>query len=178
MTLTDGVAAVFTRPDMQGWKQLLAQHGLDLTARDLAAELTRTLPSIDRTVPGFEDFCPDATRGIEAGVPSRSLLYHALASPLVHPPNQGGAVDPRAYPTLEELDTVENYIYSLTKASSRHLPRGTVVAVFAYQYRTGVRSAHGMFADVCFSRTGVSRVGTAPENFDPIRRGFWVDSHG
>jgi hypothetical protein len=178
MTLADGVAGIFARPDMQGWKLLLAQHGLDLSARDLAAELARPLPSIDRTIPGFEDFCPDATRGIEAGVPSRSLLYHALASPLVHPPNQGGAVNPRAYPTLEDLDTVENYIYSLTKASSRTLPRGTVIAVFAYQYRTGVRSAHGMFADMCFSRTGVSRVGTVPENFDPIRRCFWVDSHG
>src|SRR5437879_10993785 len=146
MTLTDGVAAIFARPDMQGWNQLLAQHGLDLTAGDLAAELARPLPSIDRTIPGFEDFCPDAMRGIEAGVSSRSLLYHALASPLVHPPNQGGPVNSRAYPTLEELDTRENYIYSLKQASSRHLPRRTGSAGFAYQYLTRVRGSHGMCA--------------------------------
>ena len=179
MALIQDVAAIFARPQMAGWKQLLAQHGLDLTAADLAAELIRPLQTIDRTVPGFEDFCPDAVRGVEAGVPSKSLLYHALASPLVHPPSQGGGgADPRAYPTLEELDTVENYIYSLSKLSSLNLPPGTVIAVFAYQYRIGTRSAHGMFADLSFSRTGLSRVGTAPANYDPVRRSFWVDAAG
>ena len=102
-------------------------------------------------------------------MPSRSLLYHALASPLVHPPATGGGADPRSYPSLEELDAVENYIYSLAKLSSTNLPPGTVIAVFAYQYRIGTRSAHGMFADLSFSRTGISRVGTAPANYDPVR---------
>jgi hypothetical protein len=173
MSLIQDVAAMFARPQMSGWTQLMALHGLDLTQADLAAELNRPLPAIDRTVPGFEDFCPDAMRAIEAGVPSRSLLYHALASPLVHPPSLGGSssANPRAYPTLEELDTLENYIYSLANLSSQHLPPGTVIAVFAYQYRIGTRSAHGMFADLSFSRTGLARVGNLPANYDPIRRG-------
>src|SRR5258707_9042225 len=55
MALIQDVAVIFARPQMAGWKQLLAQHGLDLTASDLAAELNRPLPAIDRTVPGFED---------------------------------------------------------------------------------------------------------------------------
>jgi hypothetical protein len=176
MSLIQDVAAIFVRPQMSGWTQLMALHGLDLTQADLAAELNRPLLAIDRTMPGFEDFCPDATRGIEAGVPSRSLLYHALASPLVHPPSQGGgSADPRAYPALEELDTLENYIYSLANLSSQHRPQGTAIAVFAYQYRIGTRSAHGMFADLSFSRTGLARVGGLPANYDPIRRSFWVD---
>src|SRR4029077_19106775 len=31
-------------------------------------------------------------------------------------------------------------------------------------------------ADLSFSRTGVSRVGTLPRNYDPVRRSFWVNS--
>jgi hypothetical protein len=176
MSLIQDVAAIFVRRHRSGWKQLMALHGLDLNQADLAGELNRALPSIDRTVPGFEDFCPDATRGVEPGVPSKSLLYHALASPLVNPPSQGGGLpDPRAYPALEELDTLENYIYSLANLSSHRLPEGTAIAVFAYQYRIGTRSAHGMFADLSFSRTGLARVGGLPANYDPVRRSFWVD---
>ena len=44
MALIQDVAVIFARPQMAGWKQLLAQHGLDLTASDLAAELNRPLP--------------------------------------------------------------------------------------------------------------------------------------
>jgi hypothetical protein len=157
-----------------GWSELLGMHGLNLNAKDLEAELARELTGIDRTVAGFEDFCLDGNRAIEPGIPARSLLYHAMASPLVHPAmSSGSSLDPTAYPTLEEIDTVENYIYSLTKCKLADFP-SAVVAVFSYQYRTAPRTAHGLFADLTFSRTGVSRVGTVPPNYDRIRRSFWV----
>ena len=75
---------------------------------------------------------------------------------------------------LTELDTVENYIYSLTNRTLSDFP-GAVIAVFAYQYRVGSRSPDQVHGDMAFSRTGVSRVGTAPANYDAARRGFWVE---
>jgi hypothetical protein len=171
MPLIDDVAQIVARLRARGWTALFNQHGCDLAAADLATELRKELV-VDRTLPGFEDFSPDGVRAIEPGDPARSLLYHALASPLVHPPATGGiapAVD--AYPTLEELDTVENYIYAVAERRLEDFP-DAFVAVFAYQYRAGGRSPHGQFADLAFSRTGVARVGTAPPHYDPARRSF------
>lgn len=174
MALVDDVTKICRRMAKRGWDELLGVHGLNLNAKDLESELARELTGINRTVAGFEDFCLDGNRAIEPGIPARSLLYHAMASPLVHPAmSSGSSLDPTAYPTLEEIDTVENYIYSLTKCKLADFP-GAVVAVFSYQYRTASRTAHGLFADLTFSRTGVSRVGTAPPNYDRIRRSFWV----
>jgi hypothetical protein len=174
MALIDDVKVVCDRLAGAGWRDLLRHHGMDIGAPDLAAELARELTDIDRTATGFQDFHPDAVRGIEPGVPSMSLLYHALASPGVHPSQDGTPVtDLRAYPTLDDLDAVENYIYSRTNKGLEAFP-GAVVAVFAYQYRTGRRSPHGLYADLAFSRTGVARVGTAPVRYDPARRSFWA----
>ena len=95
-----------------GWQNLLKRHGLDITKADLAAELVREL-TIDRGVPGFEDFTLAGQRGVEAGFPAASLLYHAFASPDVHPTATGEpATSVHAYPTLAELDAVENYIFA------------------------------------------------------------------
>ena len=47
-----------------GWQNLLKRHGLDITKADLAAELVREL-TIDRGVPGFEDFTLAGKRGVE-----------------------------------------------------------------------------------------------------------------
>src|SRR5262249_5023051 len=91
MTLLEQVTAMCRRLAPKGWERLLALHGLRLDSstlkdpRKLAKELERKLSDIDRTVKGFEDFSPAGSRGIEAGRPGCSLLYHALASPMVHP---------------------------------------------------------------------------------------------
>ena len=90
----------------KGWRDLLLPHGLDITATDPAAELAKDLPSIRRDLPGFEDFAIEGRRGIEPGKPARSLLFHALASPNV----VNGVT---AFPTLKQLDTVENYVYGV-----------------------------------------------------------------
>src|SRR5215471_6517547 len=183
MALIDSVLVVCRRLAPLGWAALLARHGLHLnratlrSSKRLSAELRRTL-TIDRAVPGFEDFWPDGDQAICPGRPSRSLLYHALASPLVHP-ESNGKVAPRCYPTLEELDIVENYIYSQNRKSfsdflkEKDPDAKLVVGVFAYQYRVGGRSTNGKFASTALSRTGVARVGTTGHFYDPVRRSFW-----
>jgi hypothetical protein len=184
MKLLDDLLYICRRLAPRGWGNLFALHGMHLNAKSLsspsrlASELKRNLTTIDRTVGGFEDFSPAGTRGVEGGKPNLSLLYHAFASPLVHPVLQQEMSDEN-YPTLEELDIVENYIYARAKASFKSLkgamPRGSrlVVSVFAYQYRIGARSPDGKFADVAFSRTGVSRVGTHHSVYQAHRRSFW-----
>jgi len=175
MALINRVAAACHRLASKGWRQLLAKHGLDITKSDLAAELARPL-TIDRTAPGFQDFCPAGTRGIEPGSLAASLLYHAFASPDVHPEGQlAAAAD--VYPTLAELDAVENYVYGL-RPFDLVRDREVVVVVVAYQYRPAASSAHGYHADVAFSRTGVARVGTAPAAWDGARRSFRADPPG
>lgn len=155
---------------------MLAKHGLDITKTNLTAELGRAL-TVDREVPGFEDFCLAGKRGIEPGQPAASLLYHALASPNVHPtPHGQPATAANAYPTLVEFDVVENYIYGLRPVKAD--PQKHVVVVFAYQYRPASATAHGYHADMAFSRTGVARVGTGPAAWDGACRVFRSDPPG
>lgn len=179
MSLIDDVKTLCDRLAPLGWRDLLlkvSNQRLDIaqpTSAKLKAALARSLPMIDRRQPGFEDFDPLGTRGVAGGRPAQSLLFHALASPQVHPGPLGAANQPaQAYPTLAELDTLENYIYSLV--ANRKDTAGLVVAVFAYQYREGSRTPHLRHADMAFARTGISRVGTAPARYAPERRSFWV----
>jgi hypothetical protein len=76
------------------------------------------------------------------------------------------------YPSLEELDTIENYIYSL--AADQVDLTDTVIAVFAYQYREASRTSHLRHADFVYSRTGVARIGTAEPQYNSSRRSFWA----
>jgi hypothetical protein len=178
MSLIDDVKTVCDRLAPRGWRDLLLNvtaGALDITqstAPKLKAALTAPLATIHRTG-GFSDFHRTANRAITGGRPSHSLLYHALASPLVHPTSTGNpSTDLDDYPTLDELDVVENFIYSLV--SDRTDLDGTIVTVFAFQYRVASRTSHQRHADVAFSRTGVARVGTANSNYDASRRSFWV----
>jgi hypothetical protein len=173
--LIDDVRAVCGRLAPSGWAELLAAHGLDLAAPDLAAELARPLDAVDRSRPGFEDFALEGVRGIEPGQPARSLLYHALASPSVVARPGGAPLD--AFPTAAELDAVENYVFgarppSLEEVLVRAGSADTALVVFATDYRPAVQTAHRRHADLCLSRTGVARVGTAPARWDGRLRGF------
>jgi hypothetical protein len=179
MPLIDDVKRICDRLAPLGWRERLlgaTGNALDIsqsTAAKLRAVLTTPFPTVDRSKKGFEDFHPTAAQAITRGQPGQSLLYHAFASPHVHPTANGApSADGANYPTLEELDTIENFIYSL--ASDRTDLTDTVVAVFAYQYREASRTPHLRYADITFSRTGVARVGLAPRNYDAARRSFWV----
>ena len=116
MTLIADVQTVCRRLAPHGWTDLLARHDLDITAPNLAEEFARELTAIRRDLPGFEDFAMEGKRGIEPGRPARSLLFHALASPNVL---RGTAHEVLgAYPTLAELDLVENYVFGTWQRSS------------------------------------------------------------
>ena len=73
MAQIDEVKAACARLAGTGWQSLLKKHGLDIVKADLAAELAREL-TIDRSVPGFEDFTLAGKRGIEPGLPAASLV--------------------------------------------------------------------------------------------------------
>lgn len=171
MPLWDDAAEILNELAPKGWAALFARHGLDILAWPLEAILQARLTAIDRQVPGFDDFSRSGRRAIEAGDPARSLLYHALASPRVHPTPDGTQAPLDHYPTLAQLDCIENLIYSLLPGSAGTM-RDLVPAVFAYEYRPGARSAHGAHADMVFSRTGIARLGTQPKVYNPAMRCF------
>src|SRR5918992_1522031 len=103
MSLLEQVKVICNRLAMHGWRELLMQHGLDISAQDLKAELSKELPNINRAKSGFVDFAYEGKRGIEPGRPSHSLLFHALASPnvIVGSNNQNSS----AFPTISEIET-------------------------------------------------------------------------
>src|SRR5579862_7655881 len=114
MALIDPLRKICLRLAPFGWAKLLSKHGLDITAKDLKAELYRDISrTINRSIPGFTDFISSGDAGIKPYTPCKSLLFHAFASPNVHPtPGNAPHDDPKAYPTMEELDTLENFIFS------------------------------------------------------------------
>lgn len=179
MSLIDDVKTICDRLAPRGWRDLLlavTNNALDIsqpTKGKLKAALAAPLATIDRSTNGFEDFHPTANQAITGGRASHSLLYHALASPQVHPTSDGNpSSNQNDYATLAELDVIENFIYSLV--SDRTDLNDTFVAVFAYSYRVASRTSHLRHADLAYSRTGVARVGTTNANYDASRRSFWV----
>lgn len=172
--LIDTVATACERLAPAGWKDLLEAHGLDIAAGDLHGALLEPLARIDRTIPGFEDFAAEATRGIEPGRPAHSLLLHAFASPNVVS-GPGGFL--RAFPTPAEIAAVENLVFgiqtpSLAEVAAQFPGALMAIAVFAAEYRPGPETVHRRHADMCLARTGVARVGTSEALYDPARRGF------
>ncbi len=184
MALIDQVKAVCDRLSPLGWRELLLSvtaDQLDIQqprSADLNAELGKQLSHINRSQPGFEDFSRDGRQGITPGVPARSLLYHALASPNVL--NDEAGVRLRGFPTLREIEVVENYVFGAQVPSIQELLERTgqnelAIVVFGYEYRPARDTCSRLQADLAFSRTGVARVGTEPMLYDPERRGFWAE---
>ncbi|WP_017318539.1 hypothetical protein [Mastigocladopsis repens] len=175
MSLIEEVKRVCDRLAPLGWRDLLLAHGLDITATNLKQELTKELPNINRNIPGFEDFAGEGTRGIEAGNPARSLLFHAFAS--VNVVLNAQSTNSQAYPTLAELEIIENFVYGVQPPSWEDLQvraqgQRLAIVVFASEYRPGAETVHRKHADMCFSRTGVARVGTSEPLYDAQLRGF------
>ncbi|NJM95711.1 MAG: hypothetical protein HC792_06030, partial [Acaryochloridaceae cyanobacterium CSU_5_19] len=121
------------------------------------------------------DFAEEGQRGIEPRNPARSLLFHAMASPNVVLDAAGRPL--ASFPRQEELEKLENYVFGVQPPTLLDLINQAqadflAIAVFATEYRPGPETVHRRHADLCFSRTGVSRVGTAPPLYLEQQRGF------
>lgn len=170
----------------KGWREYLRAltgNQMDISQgspEDLLTELTKPLErnNLNLNLAGFEDFARDGLRGITPGKPAQSILYHALASPNV----VIDGFDPDQYPTLTEIETVENVVYASANRSFRDLRKfveeatgdqqNLCVCIFAYEYRPSVDTPHRKHADTCYSRAGVSRVGNTEPFYNKKLRGF------
>jgi hypothetical protein len=184
VALIDQVKAICDRLAPLGWGELLKEvsdRKLDIaqqTPQALQKALTAHLPHIDRTLPGFEDFDSRGEHGITAGQPSQSLLYHALASPYVLRDGRGLLL--QGYPTLAEIETVENFVFGIQPptldALAKRAPGSKLaIVVFATEYRPCADTADGAHADLTFSRTGIARIGTSRAKWFPDIRGYWPE---
>ena len=157
MALIDQVRTVCERLVPLGWRPFLkaaTSNSLDIhktTTAALRTELTKNLPAINRTIPGLEDFANGGARAVTAAQPSLSVLYHALAIPLIMRDHLGLPFG--GFATPAELDALENFIFSLAPVS---LPQfiaqnggTTKVAVvdFSSEYRPAADTVDGRHAD-------------------------------
>ena len=161
------------------WGPYFRSAGLDLT-RATRKSLPRRLRQkikINHKLKGLEEFSGDGCRGVEPGDPPKSLFYHIFASPHVLPANAKD-VD---YPTMADLEIIENYVYSearlsFTALEKRAAGRPLAIVVFAYEYAPARDTVHRRHADLCFSRTGISRIGNVRAHYVPQARGFFPHS--
>ena len=185
MALADQVKVLCDRLVPLGWRDFLksaTNNALDIkkaTPAALRQELIKNLSTINRNITGLEDFAQAGTRAVTAGQPSLSLLYHALASPLVVRDHNGSPFG--GFATPAELDTLENFIFSLAPVSLPNFitqnggASKVAVVIFSTDYRPAAHSVDGRHADLTFSRTGIARVGTASPRYLPDSRGFWPE---
>lgn len=177
------------------WQPILNALKLDLSKTDpnaLFRELNKKLNlnrrDLNTRFPGFfTDMALNAERAIERGSPSRSVLFHLLSSHGVRP--QGATEED--YLSLEELIVLENFVFVAHRTGVRPASLKEIktsigqetkldpdeielgIAVFSLDYRRGNETTHRQHADMCFSRTGISRVGTHSPYFDRAARGYW-----
>ncbi|MFL6388894.1 MAG: hypothetical protein ACJ71U_15535 [Terriglobales bacterium] len=156
-----------------GWDDVLQGiAGLNLKQKnpqDLAKELARPLQIKPNQRPS--DLAASACRAVEPGKPAQSFLYHVLASP--------GFTSTRiqGYPTHDQLEVVENYIYGLAFPSIADLRQQAggadlAIVVFVSEYRPGSQTVHRKHADMCFSRTGIARIGNEEALYWSKARGY------
>ena len=176
--LLEQAREILTRLASAGWVKVFLQHGLNIEARDLKSELRRFLPGINRECPGFDDYAIKGKCGIEPGKPALSLLYHGFASPNVAGYNDSGSlVEISEYPTPGDLEVLENLVYGLEPFSLEDIRAqvngaGLAIVVYAKEYRIAGNTVHLKHADMCYSRTGVARVGTSEALYLSDARGY------
>jgi hypothetical protein len=178
MKLFDQVQNICKRLSNSGWAQLFKQHGLDILSNDLEKDLLKSI-KVDRTQPGFEDFALLGKQAIEPYKPAESLLFHALASPQVVSwrDEKGIEYELTDFATLEEICIVEDYVYAVKPPSLQELRvkvgnSPLAIVVFASEYRSAINTVHQNHADKCYSRVGISRVGTFNSEYLGKARGF------
>ncbi len=143
-----------------GWGKVFSPHGWDLSIGTSQDKLI-----INREMPGIEEYTLEGTSAVHPGDPALSLLYHVAMHPGIQPESI------TFWPSLEDIDALENHIYGLVPPSEDML--GSLVpVVMAYEYRVTRRTPHKKHADLVFSRTGVGRVGTCEPEYSETRRCF------
>ena len=178
MTLLNEVQIILNKLSENGWHKLLNDAAnLNIKAGNLEEELLEKPLNIDRTFPGFKEFALEGNRGISPGKPAHSLLYHVMASPLVLWSNKQKTEELSYFPSLEEIETIENYIYSVSKIKLEDLSmeygrKNISIVIFSNQYRQAVDTPHKNHADLVYSRTGISRVGNDESFYDSKNRSF------
>jgi hypothetical protein len=176
----DGVRRACARLAALSWRGMLLEltrGQFDITAADLETEFAKPL-SIDRTFPGFGDFALAGGKAIEPGQPDLSLLYHAFAAPSVIFADRSGH-KLGGFPTLAEIEAVEDYVYAVRQASLddiRTQAGGAAatlgILTFALQYRNAPDSVGGNHAQLCYSRVGIARLGDREARYDAEKRYF------
>lgn len=169
----------------EGWTPIFSLLGIDPDAPTLQQDLLEEVPLSAMAlaqVPGFGDIAPTARRAIEPGSPARSILFHALASPDVTTSVDGTPLD--AFPTAADLDVAENFVYGIMPRSLSSIianidnQANIACAVFAREYRQFSKTHHGMHADMVYSRTGVTRVGSQDALWDGPTRSYLPRAEG
>ena len=162
-----------------GWLPIFTLLGIDPNSptlrQDLLTEVSLSQIELSQ-VPGFGDLTPAARKSIEPGVPSHSILFHALASPdLVTTPD---GTQLQIFPTAAELDIAENMVFRimprtiLSITSNLQNLSNLAIVIFAREYRQSSKSHHGKHADLVFSRTGITRVGSLAALWDGKTRSY------
>ena len=177
MALIEDFRRSLMRLKSGGWQSVFESLGVDVDAENLRAELLRPIENIDnvRTMRGFEDLSLDANRPIEPRRPAASALFHALASPAVVEQPDGTVLT--VFPTAADLELTENVVFGIQPPSYADIIAtfpGThlAIGVFAREYRQRSGTVHGQHADMIFSRTGITRVGTHVPQWDGRKRTF------
>ena len=166
------------------WQVIFSKQGWDYSLNEIVAmsddmlktHLLNDVLHVDRSVKGFEDFSLLGKKMVEPGNPVSSLLYHALVSPNIYY-KENISEHLNAFPTLFEIDALENFIYALKPLDIDDLiqkegANNVAIGVFSYEYRQAINTTHKKHADLCFSRTGIARVGTDVHKYEPNLRAF------
>jgi hypothetical protein len=176
--LIGSVRLMCQRLGAAGWREMLLDvtgGAFDMMASDLEAELVKPLAWIDRRFAGFGDFAAAGCAAIQPGQPDFSLLYHAFAAPSVVTGRNGAPLG--AYPTLAEIDTLENYIFAARRVSLSELRAECgawpiAVSTFATHYRNAPMGVNGRRAQLCYARAAVARLGNLEPRYEPKLRSF------
>lgn len=177
MSMTEDFRVLLERLSAGGWDKLFERLELDPKSEDLTTDLLREVDDIVgvRAIAGFEELSKRATRLIEPGRPAESILFHAIASPAVSMAPDGS--DFTTFPTAADLELSENVVFGLQAPSfadieARFPGLHFAVCVFAREYRQKAGTVHASHADMIFSRTGITRVGTLSPHWDGKLRAY------
>ena len=166
-----------------GWKETFLSLTYDQINidqdnwQDLINKLLEPIIEIDFSHEGLLDFSRSGNKMITPYSFSKSLIYHCISHPLF--------TDDRITEYLDEteIEIFENLIFASVYFDEQKSLNNLIetygdklsVGIFSYQYCPVERSCHFKNADMNYSRTGISRIGTSNSVFDKKKRS-WIAS--